>query len=66
MLVFVNDKAVDAAEGVALAKLLDRLDLPSRNFAVEINLDLVPRAEHASRLLREGDRIEVVTLVGGG
>ena len=66
MLVFVNDKAVEAAEGVALAQLLDRLDLPSRHFAVEINLDLVPREEHASHVLRDGDRIEVVTLVGGG
>lgn len=66
MVVFVNDKSVDAAEGTPLAQLLDRLDLPSRHFAVEIDQNLVPRKEHASYLLRDGDRIEVVTLVGGG
>jgi sulfur carrier protein len=34
--------------------------------AVEVNLQLVPRARHAEQQLREADRLEVVTLVGGG
>ncbi len=34
--------------------------------AVELNGDLVPRATHADTALAEGDRLEVVTLVGGG
>jgi sulfur carrier protein len=34
--------------------------------AVELNLDVVPRAKHAETLLRDGDRLEIVTLVGGG
>jgi sulfur carrier protein len=34
--------------------------------AVEVNRRLVRRAEHASTRLAEGDRVEVVTLVGGG
>jgi sulfur carrier protein len=34
--------------------------------AVELNLSLVPRALHEQQLLTEGDRLEVVTLVGGG
>jgi sulfur carrier protein len=34
--------------------------------AVELNLEVVPRAQHSSTALREGDRLEVVTLVGGG
>jgi sulfur carrier protein len=34
--------------------------------AVEVNLEVVPRAQHAQTRLRDGDRLEVVTLVGGG
>jgi sulfur carrier protein len=34
--------------------------------AVEVNRELVPRVEHRRQLLSEGDRVEVVTLVGGG
>jgi sulfur carrier protein len=34
--------------------------------AVEVNRELVPHRQHARHALRAGDRIEVVTLVGGG
>jgi thiamine biosynthesis protein ThiS len=34
--------------------------------AVELNRQLVPRAQFAQRMLAEGDELEVVTLVGGG
>lgn len=37
-----------------------------RPCAVEVNRSLVPRASHGSAELHEGDRVEVVTLVGGG
>jgi len=49
-----------------VAALLDALALPSRQVAVEVNLQLVPRARHAEYRLAEGDRIEIVSLVGGG
>jgi len=34
--------------------------------AVEVNKSLVPRRERDARELREGDNVEIVTLVGGG
>jgi sulfur carrier protein len=34
--------------------------------AVEVNLEVVPRDRHAETTLHDGDRLEVVTLVGGG
>jgi sulfur carrier protein len=37
-----------------------------RLVAVERNRDLVPRAQHAACALEAGDRVEIVTLVGGG
>ena len=40
------------------------LDQP--HVAVELNLEVVPRAQHGATVLREGDKLEVVTLVGGG
>ena len=38
----------------------------SKFCAVELNLEIVPREQYATRLLRDGDKVEVVTLVGGG
>lgn len=62
----VNGESVDLEDGSTIRDLLDRLALPAGPVAVEVNRDVVPRARHPETLLREGDHVEVVTLVGGG
>ncbi|MCA9269246.1 MAG: sulfur carrier protein ThiS [Planctomycetales bacterium] len=52
--------------GATVADLLGELGLEARHVAVEVNLEVVPRAQHAARVLADGDRLEVVSLVGGG
>jgi thiamine biosynthesis protein ThiS len=47
-------------------RLLAELGMEARHVAVEVNLELVPRARHAERRLVDGDRLEIVSLVGGG
>lgn len=64
--VTVNGETVAVDAGASVAELLARLDLGSQAVAVEVNLDLVPRAKHAATRLAAGDRVEIVTLVGGG
>ena len=64
--VLVNGSAREVAPGASVADLLRALDLPSDRVAVERNGRLVPRREHDSTRLAAGDRLEVVTLVGGG
>jgi sulfur carrier protein len=62
----VNGEPKQVDDGATVAALLQTLGLDARHLAVERNLELVPRAEHAHTALRAGDRLEVVTLVGGG
>jgi sulfur carrier protein len=62
----VNGKPRTVATGSTVASLLQTLELDPRTLAVERNLELVPRAQHAATPLAPGDRLEVVTLVGGG
>jgi sulfur carrier protein len=66
MHVLVNGERREVPEGTTIARLLRELDVPARGVAVEVNLQLVPRAAHAEHRLREADRLEIVTLVGGG
>jgi sulfur carrier protein len=49
-----------------LLQLLEQFQLESRFCAVEINLDILPKSEYGLYELRDGDSVEVVTLVGGG
>ncbi|MGV8384058.1 sulfur carrier protein ThiS [Pseudomonas aeruginosa] len=37
-----------------------------RRVAVELNLDIVPRSQHASTALKDGDRVEIGHAIGGG
>ncbi len=62
----VNGELREVASGTTLAQLLESLRLDPRTLAVEVNLDVVPRGRHAQCVLNEGDRLEIVTLVGGG
>lgn len=64
--VTVNGRAMRVPTGSTVGQLLDSLQLDRRRVAVEVNLRVVPRAEHAGLRLNHGDKLEVVTFVGGG
>ncbi|MGD9648600.1 MAG: sulfur carrier protein ThiS [Pirellulales bacterium] len=64
--VTVNGQPREVSAETTVAALLDDLGLDPRHCAVEINLQLVPRGQHAATRLATGDRLEIVTLVGGG
>jgi sulfur carrier protein len=66
MTITLNGETREVATGTTVAELLGELDVPAKHVAVEINLELVPRGAHREHVLREHDRLEVVTLVGGG
>lgn len=66
MKLIVNGQEHAAAEGMTVAALLVELGLSGKPVAVEVNLELVPAARHAEHRLADGDRLEIVTLVGGG
>ncbi|OWK46322.1 sulfur carrier protein ThiS [Fimbriiglobus ruber] len=51
---------------LTVADLIRQLEKNPRQLAVELNRKVVPRADHAATELRDGDAIEIVTLVGGG
>lgn len=62
----VNGQSRQVPDGTTLAALLEQLGLAGKPLAVEVNLQLIPRQQHGQHLLKSGDRVEIVTLVGGG
>ena len=66
MNVQVNGEQRTFQDACTVARLLDDLKLAGQPCAVEVNAAVVPRREHAERLLSDGDIVEIVTLVGGG
>lgn len=62
----VNGEPRQFAAGVTALAVVRALGLEARPVAVEVNERVVPRAELDRCMLSSGDRLEVVTLVGGG
>jgi sulfur carrier protein len=66
ILVQVNGKPVTCAPQTPLFQLLDQLDLNPRLIAIEYNGDILHRQFWPETCMVEGDRLEIVTIVGGG
>ena len=66
MRITVNSEEREVAEGLTVAGLLAELGRSPRGTAVELNREVVFRQEHETTQLHEGDRVEIITMVGGG
>jgi sulfur carrier protein len=64
--VTVNGAAHRFDKPVEVAALLSTLNLQGKKIAVERNGEIVPKSAHASTVLADGDRLEIVVAVGGG
>jgi sulfur carrier protein len=57
---------MEAACGSTVESILQQLGINREHVAVELNADIVPKAEYEKQLLSDGDKIEIVQFVGGG
>ncbi len=62
----INGEAKDVPTAMTVAELVVHLGLGEGPVAVELNREIVPRAQHVSRTIAEGDVLEIVHMVGGG
>jgi len=66
MTITVNGEPRDMEAGATIKALLKDLDITGSGIAVELNREIVPASSHESVVLREGDRVEIVRMTGGG
>ena len=66
MRITVNGQLESLKGRLSVADFLAVRQIEPVRVAVEINEDLVPRKTFSETLIRDGDRIEIVTFVGGG
>jgi thiazole synthase len=62
----INGEPRQLPRTLTVAELLTQLGHDCRRVAVEVNEAVVPAIRHAEHRLADGDRVEIVTLVGGG
>lgn len=65
MTLIINGVSKDFA-GASLGDLIEHLGIKGDRVAVELNREIVSRANWAATVLRDGDQLEIVHFVGGG
>ena len=62
----INGEDREVVDNLSLKELVTQLDLTSERIAIELNQNVVRRANWPSTVLKENDRLEIVHFVGGG
>lgn len=64
--VTINGKTESIAAGISLQSLLKLLGIQSERVAIEYNREIIDRNRFDALQMKEGDRLEIITFVGGG
>jgi sulfur carrier protein len=66
MQIRLNGQARDVSEGITVDRLLHELRVRPERVAVLVNQGIIKKPSYASTMLREGDAVEVLTVMAGG
>jgi len=68
MKLYINGEETDVPEGITLAQLVELKGIRVREvgFAISVNEEVIPKSRYGEYKLSEGDRVEIVHIVGGG
>ena len=66
ILVHINGKPKEVPSQLTISSLLQQLGLSFPHIAVAVNLEVVPRSQHAGHKIQNNDKIEIIQAVGGG
>jgi thiamine biosynthesis protein ThiS len=62
----VNGENRDVEKDTTVAVLLEGLGTPPERVAVELNLQILDKQAYGRTVLNDGDRLEIISFVGGG
>ncbi len=66
MIITVNGKNMDVAEGITVHELIKGKNLDPSVVVAELNSDILPGKGFADTTLNQDDRLELLRFVGGG
>ena len=64
--IILNGESYPVSGDTRLTELLERLKMRRGRVAVEINREIVPKANYDDTVVRVGDQVEIINFVGGG
>lgn len=65
-MITVNGKQIQLTAEMSVVDYLEQNNYQINRIAVEMNEEILPKYSYSETMLKDGDRLEVVTFVGGG
>lgn len=66
MQIIINGESKTVSETLTAQQLLQELGMLDKKLALEINQEIVPRSSLSERILKTGDKVEIIHAIGGG
>ncbi len=66
MKIMLNGRDRDLAGAMTIQNLLEQVGIQPEMTAVEVNLEVVKRTDYDKTMVKENDKVEIVTMMGGG
>ena len=66
MNILLNNKPEKLFDGSTVKKLLENKNIKNKYYAVEINRKIIPKSDYGTYVIKDGDKIEIITAIGGG
>jgi sulfur carrier protein len=66
MVISLNNETRLLSYEITIEQLIIQFNIQSKHFAVEVNQYIIPRSEHSTFVIKDGDKVEIVTAIGGG
>jgi thiamine biosynthesis protein ThiS len=64
--IILNGEEKQIDNDCSIGQLLQNLNIENKRLAVEVNMEIIPRSEFNSHLLKDSDKVEIVQAIGGG
>tara|TARA_B100001121_G_C18535021_1_gene547900 strand:- start:599 stop:799 length:201 start_codon:yes stop_codon:yes gene_type:complete len=66
MNIILNNTKEEIQDGITVQQLLHYKKINNKYMAVEINRNVIPKSDHQKYVIQDGDKIEIITAIGGG
>ncbi len=66
MNILLNNKPEVLFEDSTIKNLLEKKNIKNKYYAIEVNKKIIPKSDHEIYVIKDGDRIEIITAIGGG
>jgi thiamine biosynthesis protein ThiS len=66
MQIILNGKSYQIGERITLHELINEVKCTNTNFAIAVNLTMIPRSRYHETWLQENDKVEIVSAFQGG